>query len=187
MSSFATQFCYMLETLISSKTRVKLLLKFFLNSNAKAHLRGLETEFGESTNAIRLEINRFEQAGMLKSENIGNKKVFQANTEHPLFNELHNILRKYVGLDRVIENVIERLGDVKKVYLTGDFSKGLDSNMIDLILIADDIDKVYLLNLVEKTESLVKRRIRFMVYSIEESKSIDWSKHDPKPLLLWAK
>jgi hypothetical protein len=177
----------MLETLISSKTRVKLLLKFFLNSNAKAHLRGLETEFGESTNAIRLEINRFEQAGMLKSENIGNKKVFQANTEHPLFNELHNILRKYVGLDRVIENVIERLGDVSKVYLTGDFSKGMDSNMIDLILVADNIDKVYLLNLVEKTESLVKRRIRFMVYSIEESKSIDWSKHDPKPLLLWAK
>ncbi len=50
----------MLGTLITSKTRVKLLLKFFLNSNAKAHLRGLETEFGESSNAIRLELNRFE-------------------------------------------------------------------------------------------------------------------------------
>ena len=78
----------MIQTLISSKTRVKLLLKFFLNSNAKAYLRGLETEFGDSSNAIRLEINRFEQAGMLKSEMIGNKKMFQANVEHPLFNEI---------------------------------------------------------------------------------------------------
>jgi hypothetical protein len=177
----------MLETLISSKTRVKLLLKFFLNSNAKAHLRGLETEFGESSNAIRLEINRFEQAGMLTSENIGNKKVFQANTKHPLFGELHNILRKQVGLDQVIENVVERLGDVNRVYLVGDFSKGIDSNIIDLILIADNIDKVYLLNLVEKTEILVNRKIRFMVYNNNESLAIDWSKFNPQPLLLWSK
>jgi hypothetical protein len=177
----------MLETLISSKTRVKLLLKFFLNSNAKAHLRGLETEFGESSNAIRLEINRFEQAGMLTSESIGNKKVFQANTKHPLFGELHNILRKQVGLDQVIENVVERLGDVNRVYLVGDFSKGMDSNIIDLILIADNIDKVYLLNLVEKTEKLVSRKIRFMVYTNNESLTIDWSKFNPQPLLLWSK
>ena len=107
----------MIEALISSKTRVKLLLKFFLNSNTKAYLRGLETEFGESTNAIRVEINRFELAGMLKSELVGNKKIFQANIKHPLFQELHNILLKHVGLDTVIENVIERLGEVDKVFL----------------------------------------------------------------------
>ena len=73
---------------------MKLLLKFFLNSNSKAHLRGLESEFSETSNAIRLEINRFEEAGMLKSEFKGNKKIFQANLEHPLFNEIHNILLK---------------------------------------------------------------------------------------------
>ena len=53
----------MLESLITSKTRIKLLLKFFLNSSTKAYLRGLEAEFGESTKAIRLELNRFEQIG----------------------------------------------------------------------------------------------------------------------------
>ena len=55
----------MIETLISSKTRIKLLLKFFLNSNTTAYLRSLESEFGESTNAIRIELNRLEEAGML--------------------------------------------------------------------------------------------------------------------------
>ena len=141
----------MIEALISSKTRIKLLLKFFLNSNTKAYLRGLETEFGESTNAIRVEINRFENAGMLKSELVGNKKIFQANTTHPLFQELHNILLKHVGLDRVIENVIERLGEVDKVFLIGEFSKGSDSDIIDLIFVGN-IDKSYLINLIEKTE-----------------------------------
>ena len=129
LSNFATQNLIMLETLISSKTRIKLLLKFFLNSNAKAYLRGLETEFGESTNAIRIEINRFEQAGMLTSNMVGNKKVFQANTTHPLFNEVHNILLKYVGFDHIIENVIERLGDVRRVFVVGEFSKGLHATL----------------------------------------------------------
>ena len=81
LSNFATQIVTMLDTLISSKTRVKLLLKFFLNSNTRSYLRSLETEFGESTNAIRIEINRFEQAGMLSSELVGNKKMFRANLE----------------------------------------------------------------------------------------------------------
>jgi predicted transcriptional regulator len=176
----------MIEALISSKTRIKLLLKFFLNSNTKAYLRGLESEFGESSNAIRLEINRFEQAGMLKSEMLGNKKIFQANIEHPLFKEIHNILLKHVGIDHVIEQVINRLGEVDRVYLIGDFSKGSDSNMIDLILIGD-IDKPYLINLIEKTEGFVHRKIRYVIYSEAESQNLDWQKFNPKPLLIWSK
>ena len=113
----------MIETLISSKTRVKLLLKFFLNSHTTAYLRNLESEFGESSNAIRLELNKFEEAGMLQSVLNGNKKVFQANTSHPLFKELHNILLKYIGLDQIVETVIKNLGEVRRVYVTGEFAQ----------------------------------------------------------------
>ena len=175
----------MIQTLISSKTRVKLLLKFFLNSNAKAYLRGLETEFGDSSNAIRLEINRFEQAGMLKSEMIGNKKMFQANVEHPLFNEVHSILMKYVGLDQIIENIVKRLGEVRRVFLGGEFSQGLDSQIIDLIFVGN-IDINYLVSLIEKTEKLVSRKIRYVIYSDAEGEKIDWSKYRTMPLLLWS-
>ncbi len=174
----------MLETLISSKTRVKLLLKFFLNSNTTSYLRGLESEFGESTNGIRIELNRFEEAGMLNSHTKGNKKVFQANTQHPLFKEVHNILLKYVGLDQVIVNVVERMGDVSKVFLVGEFSKGIDSEIIDLLFVGN-IDKKYLIHLIDKSEKLIKRKIRYIIYTEEESKSINWKKFETKPLLLW--
>jgi DNA-binding transcriptional ArsR family regulator len=176
----------MIEALISSKTRIKLLLKFFLNSNTTAYLRGLESEFGESSNAIRLELNRFEDAGMLESRLDGNKKMFQANTKHPLFREVHNIILKYVGLDQVVETVIERLGEVQKVFLVGDFSKGIDSRIIDLIFIGNDIDKTYLLHLVEKAEGLINRKIRYLIYTEEEALAVDWERYDPKPLLLWS-
>ena len=82
----------MLDTLITSKTRIKLLLKFFLNGNTSSYLRNLESEFGESSNAIRLELNKFEEAGLLNTSLEGNKKLFKANTQHPLFKDIHNIL-----------------------------------------------------------------------------------------------
>ena len=112
----------MLDSLITSKTRIKLLTRFFLNSNTHGHLRGLETEFGESSNAIRLELNRFEKAGLLTAQLQGNRKVFAANTLHPLFPEINSLLRKHLGLDQLVEQVIERLGEVQEVYLTGAFA-----------------------------------------------------------------
>ncbi len=176
----------MIETLISSKMRIKLLLKFFLNSQSRSYLRGLETEFGDSTNAIRQELNRFEKAGMLKSYTEGNKKFFQANTTHPLYNEVHNILIKYIGFDTIIDTVIERLGEIKEVYIIGQFSNGLDSPVIDLMF-TGDIDESYLINLIHKAETLVKRKIRYIIYRLDELPTIDWKQFDPQPLLLWSK
>jgi predicted nucleotidyltransferase len=174
----------MLETLISSKTRVKLLLKFFLNANTKSYLRGLESEFGESTNAIRLEVNRLEKAGMLSSFAEGNKKMFRANVKHPLFREIHNILLKHVGIDQIIEKVIIGLGQVEKVYLVGDFAKGLDSKIIDLIFVGD-IDKFFLLKLTEKVEALIERKIRYIILTSAELGSADWNLYAAEPFLIW--
>jgi hypothetical protein len=174
----------MIEALISSKTRIKLLLKFFLNSNTTAYLRGLESEFGESTNAIRLELNNLEQAGMLVAELSGNKKIFRANTQHPLFREVNTILMKYLGLDQIIENVVKRLGEVEKVFL-GDFARGLDSAIIDLIFVGN-IDRHYLLQLIEKVETLVKRRIRYIIYTPSEYAGLVKSQLEVDPLLLWS-
>jgi len=176
----------MIETLISSKTRIKLLLKFFLNSNTQGYLRGLESEFKESSNAIRVELNRFSDAGMLTSSQKGNKKFFKANTQHPLFQEVHNLLLKYVGIDKIIENIIERLGDVDRVFLTGEFAKGIDSPIIDLLIIGE-VDKKYLIQLIEKSETLVKKKIRYMSFSSKEWKAYKKQLNENHILLLWQR
>lgn len=172
----------MIDTLISSKTRVKLLLKFFLNSNTRAYLRSLEEEFGDSTNAIRIELNRFEEAGMLKSELDGNKKYYTANTDHPLFNDVHSIVFKYVGLDSILEHLVRQLGDVDAIYLTGSFARGLDSAIVDLVFVGN-VNKVFLVELIEKAERLVGKKIRYLTYDRGE-----WGPPDTHQfLLLWSK
>ncbi len=161
-------------------------MKFFLNSSSASYLRGLEAEFGESTNAIRLELNRFEKAGLLSTTTKGNKKIFRANTSHPLFSDIHNLLLKNIGFDQIIDKVVNKLGDVNMVFITGDFARGLDSNIIDLLFVGDGIDKEYLLRLIEKSESLIKKRIRYLVYSCEEFNNEYGEELNGKEmLLLW--
>ncbi len=171
----------MLDTLISSQTRLKLLLKFFLNSSTSSYLRDLESEFGESTNAIRLELNRFEQAGLLSSASMGNKKMFSANTLHPLFSDIHNIVLKHYGLDTIVEEIAHKLGGVLKVLLGGSFARGINSTVIDLLIIGSDIDKNYLLQLIEKAESMIRRKIRYIILSPSEFQSYPQT----DTLLLW--
>jgi len=176
----------MIETLISSKTRVKLLLKFFLNSNTTAYLRNLEEEFGESTNGIRIELNRLENAGMLDSKFEGKKKIYKVNTHHPLFVDINSMVRKLVGIDKIFETIIQRLGDLDKVYVVGSFAKGMDGDIIDLVFIGN-VDNAFLMDLIEKAEKKIKRRIRFITYTSTEFDYEKLKEMEVSPLLIWSK
>ena len=173
---------YLIDTLITSKTRVKLLLKFFLNPNNSAYLRGLSEEFGESTNAVRLELNRLENANMINSEFSGNKKIFKVNKKHPFYNDVNQIIRKHLGIDLIINNIIKGLGAPNYLYLTGDLAIGKESNIIDLILVGD-INQTYLIDIVEKTEKIIPRKIRYLIYSENEFKEKKTKKEHL--LLIW--
>ena len=175
----------MLEALITSKTRIKLLLKFFLNSKNTGYLRSLEPEFGESTNSIRIELNRFEAAGLLHSEFQDKKKIFRTNTHHPLFPELQNLLRKHIGLDEIFERVIKHLGKLEKVYLVGELAKGNDSDTIDLWFVGEELDEDYLKILIKKAKKFVKRGLCYKVLSNKELNKEAKSKRKNEILLLW--
>ena len=172
----------MLETLISSKTRIKLLLRFFLNPDSNAYLRGLAEEFNESTNAIRLELNRLEESGMLQSVMQGNRKVFRANTKHPIFSEVRQLVMKHTGLQQIINRVIKRLGNIQEVYLTGDMALGLPSDEVNLIIIGNP-DEDYLTSLVNRVKRMISKKINYTLFSKAQASGQNF---DTKGfLLLW--
>ncbi len=176
----------MIEALITSKTRIKLLLKFFLNSESESYLRGLESDFCESTNAIRLELNKFEEAGLLNAITRGNKKIFKANTFHPLFADISSIIHKYVGIDQIIKRIINKLGNLEKVFLTGNLAAGNDSQHIDLLFVGFNIDTEYLSQLVHKAEAFISRKIVFQICNPNELDVKLFAK-DEKFLLIWQR
>ena len=180
----------MLEHLITSRTRVKMLLKFFLNSHSKAHLRGLADEFGESTNSIRHELNNLSKAGYLVSNGKGNIIEYSANIEHPLYPELKNLVHKYMGIDKIIDNIvnkmISRLGQLESAFITGDYADGKDSGIIDLVLVGT-INTDNLQGYVQKAEGLVNRKIRTLVLSSEEFDKNKKSLHSDTAVWLWKR
>ena len=176
----------MLDTLITSKTRVKLLLKFFLNPGTKSYLRGLATEFGESTNAIRVELNRLTEAKLLKSVNSGRTVEYRANKQHSLFKDLQSVVKKFVGLDKVAEELAAKLGDIQAAYVIGGYAKGIDSGLIDLVLVGQ-VDDEKLKEVTKKTEELIDRKIRTLVLAPTDLEKLQSRLDIEHALFIWGK
>ena len=153
----------MLESLITSKTRLRLLIKFFLNIANKGYLNSLANEFGESTNSVRKELNNLTSAGYLKKHSENNKVIYRANNAHPLFKIIQKIVHKHLGIEEILETVYNRIGDVKKIDLLGDYAKGVDSGLIEILIVGNKINKDYLDRITPKIEKKIKRKISFFV------------------------
>jgi hypothetical protein len=176
----------MLDSLITSKTRIKLLLKFFINPETKAYLRGLADEFGESTNSVRVELNRLEKAGILKSSPNGRTKLYAANKRHSLFPDISSLVKKFTGIDRLVDDVLSGLGNVKLALVTGDYAQGKDSGIIDVVIVGD-IDRTYLDTLVARAEALINRKIRSLVLNFEEYERYGKALNSKEALVVWGK
>ena len=155
----------MLGELITSKTRLRLLIKFFVSQANKGHLNGLATEMGESTNGIRKELNHLQEAGYLQKLKVNNKIEYKANTNHPLFETLRKVVFKHLGLEDLVEEVLERMGNVDQIILIGDYAKGNDSGLIEVFLIGQDLNMEYISQLEDKIEDLIGRKVSFYLAS----------------------
>ena len=153
----------MLESIITSKTRLRLLVKFFVNIANKGYLNSLANEFGESTNSVRKELNNLSSAGYLLRESKNNKVVYSANNSHPLFKVLQKTVRKHLGIEELLETVYNNIGDVEKVVLLGDYARGIDSGIIEVLIIGKKIDRKYLENISPKIEKKINRKVNFFV------------------------
>ena len=153
----------MLGELITSKTRLRLLIKFFVSQANRVYLNGLATEMGESTNAIRKELNHLHDAGYLQKEKANNKIQYKANTKHPMFSVLQKVILKHLGLEDAVEIVLERMGDVEQIILIGNYAKGIDSGKIEIIIVGQDLNTSYVRNLEEKLEKLINRKVAFFL------------------------
>jgi predicted transcriptional regulator len=124
----------LLTGLIGSKTRIKLLMRFFFNPKTRSYLRELAKEFNVSTNAVREELNQLKKTELLNSQKDGRQIYYMANTKHVLFPELKSMVSKVMGIDQVIDSIINRLGNLERAYLVDDYAEGKDTGIIDLVL-----------------------------------------------------
>ena len=149
----------MIESIFKSQTRQKLLIKFFINIANTGYLNQLADEFSESTNSVRKELNNLTNANYLTKETIKNRVVYRANENHPLFYDLQNIVKKYLGIEDLVQTVLERIGSVDEIYLLGDLAKGVPSDQIDIMIVGKILNLEYISDLEKKLEKILNKKV----------------------------
>ena len=168
--------------LITSKVRARILMRLFLNPEQHAYIRELAKEFDVSPSQVKDELDNLTKAGLLSREKGGRQINYSANTGHSLYPELSSMVKKAMGMDRILESIVRRLGNLEQAYIIDDYAEGKDTGIIDLVLIGV-IDKDNLNDLVTKSEKYIERKIRTLIISADEN--VDILSNRPT-LLLWS-
>ena len=106
-----------------------------------------------------------QNAGYLNKVKVNNKIEYKANIKHPLFGVLQKVVLKHLGLEDIVETVLERMGPVDQIILVGDYANGVDSGLIEVFLIGQNLNMDYIAQLENKIENLIGRKVSFYLAS----------------------
>ncbi len=158
-----------LSELFLSKVRVKLIELFLANPDNIYYVREIVRAVSEQINAVRSELNRMEQIGLLASEWRANRKYYSVRKDYIFFDELLRLVSKTTGLGGAIIRDKVRLGKIKYAMLSGGYVRGLKPGPNDVEMLLVGVVVLPQLTLIVKDEEAkLGREINYTVMSEEE-------------------
>jgi predicted nucleotidyltransferase len=162
----------LLERLFSSRVRVQLLSHFLLHPDARVHIRALASEVDAQYNAVWKELNNLEKAGLLQSESMGGRKLFNLNPQAPIIPELRNILLKTIGAGDLLRDAFQELEGIETAFIFGSFAEGTADAESDLdLLIIGDLDVAQVTPIIDEIEERLARNVNYILFTQEEWES----------------
>ncbi len=160
----------MLETLLGSKLRAKVLGWLFTHPDERYFVRQLTTLVEEDSTNVSRELARLEKTGILVTTTEGKQKYYQANRQSPLFNELHGLMLKTVGVADIIKKALEpRMADIKLAFIFGSVAKRAENRFSDIdLLVVGDITFGEVVDLISTAEGALNRELNPVVYTLAE-------------------
>lgn len=159
-----------LNDVITSKVRIEILELFFANPTEMYHVRGIVREIDEEINAVRRELSKLEQAGVIKKEARGNRVYYYLRDDYPMYGDLISMVSKTKGLGATLIANKTKLGKPLYVMFSGRFArhkKRKKDDDVD-ILVVGDITLPELASLIRAEESRRKTEINYTVMTREE-------------------
>lgn len=160
-----------LSDFIISRVRVKLLTIFLGKPGEMYYVRELTRLAGEEINAIRRELKRMQDVGMLKSEKRGNRLYYSYKTSYLFYPELLSLVAKSSPVGQQLIKNKSKLGFIKYAFLSQKLIRGLDRDAehIDLLIIGKVIMPQLSL-IVKKLEKILDTEINYSSMTEEEYK-----------------
>lgn len=159
----------MLEVLISSETRVKLLTLFLLNPDKEYYIRQIERLVGKNYALVRKELANLESFGLLTSEKKGNQIYYSVDRNFFLYPELQRLVLKTEGVAQALREGLDEIGDVECIFIYGSFASGTAGAKSDIdLFIVGDVDESRLIPLINESERTLRREINYTLVTREE-------------------
>jgi predicted nucleotidyltransferase len=120
------------------QTRSAVLGALLLRPESSLHVRELARLTGASAGSLHRELRLLADLGLLLREEVGRQVHYRANTSHPVFPELSQLLRKTAGLVDVLRQALEPLGaKVELAFVYGSMASGTEraGSDVDLMVI----------------------------------------------------
>jgi len=142
----------------------------FTHPDERYFVRQLTTLVEEDSTNVSRELARLEKTGILISTTEGKQKYYQANRQSPLFNELHGLMLKTVGVADIIKKALEpRIADIRLAFIFGSVAKRTENRFSDIdLLIVGDITFGEVVDLISTAEEALSRELNPVVYTLAE-------------------
>ncbi len=160
----------MLETILGSKLRVKVLGWLFTHPDERYFVRQLTSLVKEDSTNVSRELIRLEKTGVLVSTKEGKQKYYQANRKSPIYDELHGLILKTVGVADIIKKALEpRIVDIKLALIFGSVAKRTENRFSDIdLLVVGNITFGEVVDLISTAEGTLNRESNPVVYTLSE-------------------
>jgi predicted nucleotidyltransferase len=159
----------MLEALISSRTRVKLLTLFLLNPGQEYYVREIVRMTGENYNAVRRELANLDSFGLITGQKKGNQQYYSVNRSFFLYDELQKIVLKSEGVAGILRDRIGKQGGIACMFIYGSFARGTAGAQSDIdLFIVGDLSEEDLIPLVHAGEQEIHREINYTLMAADE-------------------
>ena len=158
------------ELLFPNQYRRKVLALLLMNPHKWVHLRELARLTDASPGTLKKELDGLMEAGLLKSQKMGNQTQFSANTEHPVYPELFGLIRKTIGLHDVLATALEALdGKLEVVFVFGSMAKETETSQSDVdVMVIGNVTFGEVVNALYDVQTIVGREINPKVMSRTE-------------------
>ena len=158
----------LLAKILSSKIRAEIFRLLFGTNDKALHMRDIERRSGFAIGTIQGELKKLSNLDLVLKEIDGNRTYYRANKNHPLYNDIHNLVLKTTGLVDVLRNALETQ-KIKLAFVFGSFAKGEESADSDIdLMVIGNLGLRDITRLLSDTQGKILREINPHVYSLDE-------------------
>lgn len=159
----------MLNKILVSEARVKILKLLLLNPKRSFHIRAIVRNVDAEINAVRRELENLFEVSLVTRRQSSNRIFYQINTEHPFYTELLSLVAKEDGIGAAIMKKAKQIGDISYAMLSLEFLRGRKSSALDVDLFIVGSVNLDLLNfIIKEEEEKMGRELNYSVMSMEE-------------------